>query len=142
MSTPITIIGNVTKDPSLRYTGSGAPVCSFSVAVNERRKNQATGQWEDGDTTFFEVSCFDSLAENVAESIPKGTRVVVSGRFRTRKWEGRDGTDRLSVEVVADEVGPSLRWATANVERSGRAPSSSADVIGEPLEAAASNPFS
>jgi single-strand DNA-binding protein len=120
MSTPITITGNVTKDPALRYSNSGDPICGFSVAVNERRKNPSTGAWEDGETTFFEVSCFNTLAENVAESIPKGTRVVVTGTLRQRGWEGRDGVKRTSLEVRADEVGPSLRWATASIERTPR----------------------
>lgn len=116
----VTIIGNATRDPELRYTNSGMQVAGFGVAISQRRRNADTGQWEDGETSFFDVTCFRELAENVAESVSKGTRVIVSGTLRQRSWETPDGDKRSKVEVIADEVGPSLRWATAQVERVGR----------------------
>lgn len=116
----VNIVGNCTRDPELRYTNSGMQVASFGVAVNERRRNPDSGQWEDGDTSFFDITCFRELAENVAESIGKGSRVIVTGTLRQRSWDTDDGQKRSKVEVIADEVGPSLRWATAQVERIGR----------------------
>lgn len=116
----VTIIGNCTREPELRYTNSGLQIANFGVAINQRRRNADTGQWEDGDTSYFDVSCFRELAENVAESIGKGTRVIVSGQLRQRSWETPDGDRRSKIEIVADEVGPSLRWATASVERMAR----------------------
>ena len=116
----VTIIGNCTRDPVLRYTNSGMQVVGFGVAINQRRRNNETGQWEDGETSYFDVTCFRELAENVAESVSKGTRVIVSGTLRQRSWETPDGDKRSKVEIIADEVGPSLRWATASVERVGR----------------------
>lgn len=116
----VTLIGNCTRDPELRYTSSGLQVAGFGVAINQRRRNPDTGQWEDGDTSFFDVTCFRELAENVAESVSKGTRVIVSGTLRQRSWQTEEGDRRSKVEVIADEVGPSLRWATAEIERIGR----------------------
>jgi single-strand DNA-binding protein len=116
----VTIIGNCTRDPELRYTNNGMQVASFGVAINQRRRNNETGQWEDGETSYFDISCFRELAENVAESVSKGTRVIVSGTLRQRSWETPDGDRRSKVEIIADEVGPSLRWATAQVERQAR----------------------
>lgn len=116
----VTIVGNCTRDPELRYTNGGMQVAGFGVAINQRRRNNETGQWEDGETSYFDVTCFRELAENVAETISKGTRVIVSGTLRQRSWETPDGDRRSKVEIVADEVGPSLRWATASVERMGR----------------------
>lgn len=118
--TQITIVGNITKDPALRYTASGSPICGLSVAVNYRKFNKSTQDWEEEEATFYDVTCFDQMAENVAESVPKGARVMVHGRLRNRSWVGRDGETRRSLEIVADEVGPSLRWATASVERTPR----------------------
>lgn len=116
----VTLIGNCTRDPELRYTNSGLQVVGFGVAINQRRRNPDTGQWEDGDTSFFDITCFRELAENVAESVSKGTRVIVSGTLRQRSWQTDDGDRRSKVEVIADEVGPSLRWATADIEKVGR----------------------
>jgi len=116
----VTIIGNCTRDPELRYTNGGMQVAGFGVAINQRRRNNETGQWEDGETSYFDVTCFRELAENVAESISKGTRVIVSGTLRQRSWETPDGDRRSKIEIVADEVGPSLRWATASLERMSR----------------------
>jgi single-strand DNA-binding protein len=116
----VNVVGNCTRDPELRYTNSGMQVASFGVAVNERKRNPDSGQWEDGETSFFDITCFRELAENVAESVTKGTRVVVVGTLKQRSWDTDDGQKRSKVEVIADEVGPSLRWATAQVERIGR----------------------
>ena len=114
----ITIIGNVTRDPELRYLNGGSPVASFSIAVNRRWQNKSTQEWEE-QVSFFDVCAYGSLAENVAESITKGNRVIVSGRLEQRSWE-KDGEKKSKVEVVADEVAPSLRWATAQVTRNER----------------------
>jgi single-strand DNA-binding protein len=116
----VVIVGNLVDDPELRYTPNGAAVANFRVAVN-RRFQDASGQWKDGETSFFRINAWRTLAENVAESLTKGSRVIVSGRLRSRSWETPEGETRSAVEVEADEVGPSLRWATAKVERQSRA---------------------
>jgi single-strand DNA-binding protein len=115
----VTIIGNCTRDPELRYSNNGMQIATFGVALNQRKRNDS-GQWEDGETSYFDVTCFRELAENVAESVSKGTRVIVSGTLKQRSWETPDGDRRSKVEVIADEVGPSLRWATASIERMAR----------------------
>jgi single-strand DNA-binding protein len=115
----VTIVGNLTDDPELRYTPNGAAVVNFSVAVTPRMRDESGG-WKDGDTSFFRVNAWRNLAENVAESLTRGSRVIVTGRLRQRSWETQDGEKRSVVEIEADEVGPSLRWATAKVERQGR----------------------
>lgn len=114
-----TICGNVTRDPELRFTPSGKAVASFGVAVNRRWRNQQTNQYEEA-TSFFDVTCWDSLAENVAESVAKGARVVVMGRLDQRSWETTDGDKRSKVEVVADEVAASYRWATGALTKTNR----------------------
>jgi single-strand DNA-binding protein len=116
----ITIVGNLTDDPELRYTPNGAAVVNFSVAVTPRIRDDAGG-WKDGDTSFFRVNAWRTLAENVAESLTRGSRVLVIGRLRQRSWETPEGERRSVIEIEADEVGPSLRWATAKIERQGRA---------------------
>jgi single-strand DNA-binding protein len=120
MSNSVTIVGNMTSDPELRFTNSGMPVASFGVAINSGRRNQQTGKWEEGEASFFDVVCFRELADNVAESLTKGTRVVVVGRLNQRSWETDSGEKRSKVEIVADEIAPSLRWATATVHRTER----------------------
>lgn len=119
MTTTVTVAGNITRDPELRFIASGAAVATFGVAVSSRRKD-ASGNWVDGDTSFFDVTCWRDLAENVAESLTKGVRVVVVGRLQQRTWETKDGDKRSKVEVVADEVGVSLRWATVEIHRTER----------------------
>jgi single-strand DNA-binding protein len=114
MNNTVSIVGNVTRDPELRFTPSGAPVCTFGVAWN-RRYERGGEQVED--VSFFDVTCWSSLAENVAESITKGTRVIVYGRLDQRSWETPEGEKRNKVEIVADEVAPSLRWASAQINR-------------------------
>jgi single-strand DNA-binding protein len=114
------IVGNLTDDPELRYTPNGAAVANFSVAVTPRFRDQQTNEWKDGDTSFFRVNAWRNLAENVAESLTRGSRVVVVGRLKQRSWETQEGERRTVVEIEADEVAPSLRWATAKVEKTGR----------------------
>ena len=116
----LTIVGNLTDDPELRYTPNGAAVAKFRVAVSRRVKDDATGQWKDADTSFFTVNAWRSLGENAAESLTRGTRVVVTGRLLQRSWETQEGDKRTVIEIEADEVAPSLRWATAKVERQSR----------------------
>lgn len=114
----VTVVGNATREPELRYTPSGAAVCNFGLAWNRRITN-ARGE-TDEHVSFFDVTCWRDLAENVAESVTKGMRVVVYGRLEQRSWETPDGERRSKVELVADEVAPSLRWATAEVVRNDR----------------------
>jgi len=115
----ITIVGNLTDDPELRYTPNGAAVVNFSVAVTPRIRDEG-GAWKDGDTSFFRVNAWRTLAENAAESLTRGARVLVVGRLRQRSWETPEGERRSVVEIEADELGPSLKWATAKVEKQGR----------------------
>ena len=114
--TAVTIVGNITRDPDLKFTGSGLAMCTFGLAVNNRKKDES-GQWVDGDPSFYDVVCWRQLAENVTESLPKGTTVIVVGKLRQRSWEADDGSKRSKVEVQADHVGPALNWATAEVSR-------------------------
>ena len=115
----VNIVGNVTRDPELRFTPSGQAVANFGVAVNRRWQNRQTQEWEEA-VSFFDITCWGQLAENVAESVQKGTRVVVDGRLDQRSWETQDGDKRSKVEIVADEVAPSLRWATAQIVKNER----------------------
>lgn len=115
----VTLVGNATRDPELRYTPSGAPVATFGLAVNRRWQNRQTNEWEEA-VSFFDIVCWRELAENVVESITKGTRVLVTGRLEQRSWDTQEGDKRSKVEIVADEVGPSLRWASAQVMRNER----------------------
>ena len=115
----VELVGNLTRAPELRFTPSGAAVANFGLAVNRRWRNQQTNEWEE-QTSFFDVVCWRDLAENVAESLDRGTRVMVVGRLEQRSWENQEGEKRSKVEVVADEVGPSLRWATASVSKNER----------------------
>jgi single-strand DNA-binding protein len=110
----ITIIGNVTRDPELRYLTSGTALAQLGVAVN--RRYMQNNEWQE-ETSFFDVVCWRDLADNVSESISKGDRIIVTGRLEQRSWETQDGDKRSKVEIVADEVGPSLRWATARIEK-------------------------
>ncbi len=122
----ITIIGNVTKDPELRFTASGQATASFGIAVNRRWQNRQTNDWEE-QVSFFNVVTWREMAENVAESLHKGSRVIVTGRLEQRSWETPDGDKRSVVDIVADEIGPSLRWATAQVVRNERRSGEGAD---------------
>jgi single-strand DNA-binding protein len=115
----ITVIGNVTREIELRFTPSGQPTATFGLAVNRRWQNRQTQEWEEA-TSFFDIVCWRELAENAASSLHKGTRVIVTGRLEQRSWETQDGEKRSKVEIVADELGPSLRWASAQVEKNER----------------------
>ncbi|MDO5373527.1 MAG: single-stranded DNA-binding protein [Corynebacterium glutamicum] len=115
--TPITVVGNLVADPELRFTPSGAAVCNFRMASTPRSFNRQTNQWEDGEALFLTVNVWRQAAENVAESLSKGMRVIVTGRLKQRSYETREGEKRSVFEVEADEVGPSLTFAYANVHR-------------------------
>jgi single-strand DNA-binding protein len=115
----VVVVGNLTDDPELRFTPQGVAVANFRLAVSRRVKDES-GQWKDGETSFFRVSCWRQLAENVAESLTRGSRTMVTGRLRMRQWETQEGEKRSVVEIEADEVGPSLKWATAKVEKTSR----------------------
>lgn len=123
MSNTTVLVGNVTRDPELRFTPSGQATTTFGLAVNRRWLNKQTQEWQE-ETSFFDVVCWRELAEHVAESATQGTRVIVTGRLEQRQWETSEGDKRSKVEVVAEDVGPSLRFATAavtKVERQGPA---------------------
>ncbi|MDA8047622.1 MAG: single-stranded DNA-binding protein [Actinomycetota bacterium] len=115
----VSIVGNLTRDPELRFTPSGQATATFGVAVNRRWQNRQTSEWEEA-TSFFDVVCWAQLAENAAQSLAKGTRVVVSGRLDQRSWETQEHERRSKIEITADEVAPSLRYATANVTKNER----------------------
>src|SRR5580692_11278759 len=119
MSNTTTLSGNLTRDPEIRYTRDGQANATFGLAVNRRWQPRGSDEWEEA-TSFFDVVCWRDLAENVALSLSKGMRVVVTGRIEQRSWETDDGEHRSKVEIVADEIGPSLRFATADVQRTRR----------------------
>mgnify|MGYP000867841086 CR=1 FL=1 len=118
--TVITVIGNLTGDPELRFTPAGAAVANFTVASTPRSFDRQSNEWKDGDTLFMRCSIWREAAENVAESLTKGMRVIVQGRLVQRSYETREGEKRTVVELQVDEIGPSLRYATAKVTRSQR----------------------
>jgi single-strand DNA-binding protein len=118
--TVITVIGNLTADPELRFTPSGAAVANFTVASTPRTFDRQSGEWKDGDALFLRCNVWRQAAENVAESLTRGMRVMVQGRLRQRSFETREGEKRTVVELEVDEVGPSLRYATAKVNRVSR----------------------
>ena len=115
----ITIVGNLTRDPEIRYTASGQANARLGIAVSRRWQNRQTNEWEER-TSFFNVVAWGDMAENISDTLGKGNRVIVNGRLEQRSWETDQGEKRSVVEVVADEIGPSLRWATASVTRSER----------------------
>jgi single-strand DNA-binding protein len=118
--TVITVIGNITGDPELRFTPSGAAVANFTVASTPRQFDRQSNEWKDGETLFMRCSVWRDAAENVAESLQRGTRVIVSGRLKSRSYETKEGEKRTVVEMDVDEVGPSLRYATAKVNKTQR----------------------
>jgi single-strand DNA-binding protein len=118
--TVITVVGNLTDDPELRFTASGAAVANFTVASTPRFFDKNTNDWKDGDALFLRCSIWRQAAENVAESLTKGARVVVQGRLKQRSYETREGEKRTVYELDVDEVGPSLRYATAKVTKVSR----------------------
>ena len=115
----VTVIGNVTRDPELRFTPSGQAIASFGLAVNRRWQNRQTQEWEE-QVSFFDITCWAQLGQNVADTLVKGSRAIVTGRLEQRSWETDQGDKRSKVEIIADEVGPSLRWATADITRNER----------------------
>src|ERR1700753_2540318 len=118
--TPITVVGNLVADPELRFTPSGQPVATFRVASTPRFRDNASGEWKDGDSLFLTCNVWRQPAENVAESLQRGMRVIVQGRLRQRSYETREGEKRTVYEVEVDEVGPSLRNASAKVAKVSR----------------------
>ena len=113
----ITVVGNLTADPELRFTPSGAAVASFTVASTPRMLDKATNEWKDGDAVFMRCSIWRQAAENVAESLQKGMRVIATGRLKQRSYETREGEKRTVMEMEVDEVGPALKYATAKVNK-------------------------
>ncbi|MQA25572.1 MAG: single-stranded DNA-binding protein [Micromonosporaceae bacterium] len=118
--TVITVVGNLVDDPELRFTSSGAAVAKFRIASTPRFLDKQTGEWKDGDALFLSCNIWRQAAENVAESLTRGSRVIVQGRLRQRSYETREGEKRTVYELEVDEVGPSLRYATAKVQKMSR----------------------
>lgn len=137
--TIITVVGNLTDDPELKFTPSGAAVANFTVASTNRIFDKQSGDWKEGDTLFLRCAAWRQLAENVAESLTKGTRVVVTGPLKVRQFERQDGSRGTSVEMNVDEIGPSLRYATAKVTRASRSGGDSGSNSGGAPVAQASN---
>jgi single-strand DNA-binding protein len=131
--TTLTVVGNLTADPELRYTSSGHAVASFTVAASRRVYDQASGQWRDGDTLFLRCSAWRQLADHAAASLTRGTRVLVTGRLKQREYETAEGQKRTVYEVDVEDLGPSLKYATANLTKVTR------DRVPHPAEAADSS---
>ena len=115
--TIITVVGNLTADPELRYTQNGVAVANFTIASTPRNFDRQSGEWKDGDALFMRASVWREFAEHVASSLAKGSRVVATGRLRQRSYETKEGEKRTSIELEIDDIGPSLRYATAQVQR-------------------------
>ena len=115
MSSPAFVIGNLTRNPQLSRTSDGTPVVNLTLAENSRRLVE--GEWVDGPTTYWDIVCFGAQAEHIITSLGKGARVIAIGTFRTRAWTASDGEERTKLEILADEIGPSLRWATTEVTK-------------------------
>ncbi len=128
-SNSITLVGNLTRDPELRFTAGGRGVANFGLAVS--RRYQVNGEWQE-ETSFFNIVAWGDLGENIAASLTKGSRAIVFGRMEQREYTNRDGEKRTTFEVVADEIGPSLRWATAQIERTERSGGGAAGGGGAP----------
>lgn len=118
--TTITVIGNLTSDPELRFTPSGSAVANFTIASTPRTFDRQSNEWKDGETLFLRASVWREAAENVAESLTKGMRVIVNGRLKSRSYETKEGEKRTVIELEVDEIGPSLRYANAKVNRTQR----------------------
>jgi single-strand DNA-binding protein len=121
--TTLTVIGNLTDDPELRFTSSGAAVAKFRVASTPRFMDKTSGEWKDGEPLFLSCTVWRQVAENVAESLSRGSRVIISGRLRQRTYETKEGEKRTVIDLEVDEIGPSLRYATAKVQRMSRSSS-------------------
>ena len=120
MSTPVTLTGRVVADPELRFSARGQPVARFTVVTSRRVRDSQSGEWSDADTSFWDCVAFGQLAENTAESLRKGMRVIVTGRAAQEEWETKEGQKRRSIKVTAEEVAPSLRFATCKVAKVAR----------------------
>ena len=131
MTTSITVVGNLTADPELRFTASGKAVAKLRVAASERRKG-ADGTWEDGEATYWSVTVWDRLAEHVADSLVRGQRVIAVGRVASRTWETREGDKRTDYEITADAVGPDLKWDTVKVSKASKGAPKAAQVADDP----------
>ncbi|MEV4415073.1 single-stranded DNA-binding protein [Catellatospora sp. NPDC049609] len=118
--TTLTLVGNLTADPELRYTPAGAALCKFSVASTPRMYDKATNQWKDGDPLFMNCSAWRDLAENIAESLVRGSRVVVTGRLKLNRWTTPEGENRQAMQLDVEDIGASLRYATAQVKKMSR----------------------
>jgi single-strand DNA-binding protein len=129
--TSVTVVGNLTADPELRFTPSGAAVTSFTIASTPRTLDRQTNEWKDGEALFLRCSIWRQAAENVAESLQRGARIVVVGRLKQRSFETREGEKRTVIELDVDEVGPSLKYATAKVTRAQRGSADLATGNGE-----------
>ena len=139
MDNTVTITGNATREPELRFTPSGQAVANFGLAVNRRWQNRQTQEWEEK-VSFFDVTCWAQLAENSAESVGKGTRVTVTGRLDQRSWENQEGDKRSKVEIVADDVAVSLKWATAEILKNERSANAGGATQGGGSQQAAAAP--
>ncbi|MBV6758402.1 single-stranded DNA-binding protein [Rhodococcus opacus] len=139
--TPLTIIGNLTADPELRFTPAGAAVVNFTVASTPRTFDRQTNEWKDGEALFMRCNLWREAAENVAESLTRGARVIVSGRLGQRSYETREGEKRTVIELEVDEIGPSLRYATARVNKANRAGSSGGQSRGNSQQARNDDPW-
>jgi len=139
--TVITVVGNLTADPELRYTQNGLAVANFTIASTPRTLDRASNEWKDGEALFLRVSVWREFAEHVAGSLSKGSRVIATGRLKQRSYETKEGEKRTSIELEVDEIGPSLRYATAQVTRAASsrdaAPRAGAPVAEEPWAASA-----
>ena len=130
--TIITVVGNLTADPELRYTQNGLPVANFTIASTPRNFDRATSEWKDGEALFLRASVWREFAEHVAGSLTKGSRVIATGRLKQRSYETKEGEKRTSIELEIDEIGPSLRYATAQVTRAAGGGQSRGQVADEP----------
>ena len=144
--TTITVVGNLTDDPELKFTPSGAAVANFTIASTPRTFDKATNDWKDGDTLFLRCSIWRQAAENVAESLQKGQRVIVTGALRVRQFERQDGSKGTSVELNVDEIGPSLRYASAKITRNqrsagGESGAPMSDPWSQPADSSEAPPF-
>lgn len=138
--TTITIVGNLTDDPELRFTANGVAVAKFRVASTPRTFDKASGQWKDGEALFLPCAVWQHMAEHVSETLTRGMRVVVTGRLRQRSYETKEGEKRTVIELEVDEIGPSLRYATAKVQKMARASAGAAPAggsTGDPWASAA-----
>jgi single-strand DNA-binding protein len=131
MTSTVTVVGNLTRDPELRFTPTGQPNVTFSVAVNRRWQNRQTQEWDES-TSFFDVVAWGTLAENVAQCLHRGTRVVVEGRLDQRSWENNEGEKRSKIEITANEIAPSLRWATVDITKNDRKVAQTVSAGGAP----------